>query len=43
VVLGPGSVVDQAHRPDESVGVTELVVAARCYALAAMRLLGEQP
>ena len=39
VVLGPGSVNDQAHRPDESVGVAELVVAARAYALAAMRLL----
>jgi acetylornithine deacetylase/succinyl-diaminopimelate desuccinylase-like protein len=39
VVLGPGSVSDQAHRPDESVGVDELVVAARAYALAALRLL----
>ncbi|WP_228393332.1 M20 family metallopeptidase [Ornithinicoccus hortensis] len=40
VVLGPGSVADQAHRPDESVGVDELLVAARAYALAALRLLG---
>jgi acetylornithine deacetylase len=40
VVLGPGSVNDQAHRADESVGVEELVVAARAYALAALRLLG---
>lgn len=40
VVLGPGSVNEQAHRADESVGVDELVVAARCYALAALRLLG---
>lgn len=40
VVLGPGSVNEQAHRADESVGVEELVVAARCYALAALRLLG---
>jgi acetylornithine deacetylase/succinyl-diaminopimelate desuccinylase family protein len=39
VVLGPGSVNDQAHRPDESVGVAELVVAARAYALTALRLL----
>lgn len=39
VVLGPGSVNDQAHRPDESVGVSELVVAARAYALTAMHLL----
>ena len=40
VVLGPGSVGTQAHQPDESVGLDELVVAARTYALAAMRLLG---
>lgn len=40
VVLGPGSVTGQAHRADESVGVDELLVAARTYALAALRLLG---
>lgn len=40
VVLGPGSVVDQAHRPDESVPVAELEVAARAYALAAIRMAG---
>jgi acetylornithine deacetylase len=40
VVLGPGSVNDQAHRTDESVGVAELVLAARAYALTALRLLG---
>ncbi len=39
VVLGPGSVNTQAHRADESVGVHELVVASRAYALAAVRLL----
>ncbi|KNX37659.1 M20 family metallopeptidase [Luteipulveratus halotolerans] len=39
IVLGPGSVNEQAHRPDESVGVDELVTAARTYALAALRLL----
>ncbi len=39
VVLGPGSVADQAHRADESVGLEELLVATRAYALAAMRLL----
>lgn len=38
IVLGPGSVVDQAHRPDESVALDELVVAARTYALTALRL-----
>lgn len=32
VVLGPGSVAEQAHRPDESVAVTELVTAAKTYA-----------
>ena len=40
VVLGPGSVATQAHRPDESVAIEELVVAARAYALSALRLLG---
>jgi acetylornithine deacetylase len=40
VVLGPGSVTGQAHRADESVAVADLLVAARCYALAALRLLG---
>lgn len=39
VVLGPGSVQDQAHRADESVGVDELLVSARAYALMALRLL----
>ncbi|WP_371401335.1 M20 family metallopeptidase [Kribbella sp. NBC_00662] len=39
VVLGPGSVTTQAHRADESVPVTELVTAARTYALTALRLL----
>jgi len=39
VVLGPGSVTTQAHRADESVAVAELVIAARAYALAALRLL----
>ncbi|MEJ7754693.1 MAG: M20 family metallopeptidase [Candidatus Limnocylindrales bacterium] len=40
VVLGPGSVAAQAHRADESVGIEELFVAAKTYALLAMRLLG---
>nr|WP_156822518.1 M20 family metallopeptidase [Demetria terragena] len=43
VVLGPGSVNDQAHRPDESVGVDEVVTAARAYALTAWRLLVSTP
>ena len=40
VVLGPGSVKNQAHRADESVGIDELVVAAKAYVLIALRLLG---
>jgi acetylornithine deacetylase len=39
VVLGPGSVATQAHRADESVAIEELLVAARFYALTALRLL----
>ncbi|MBF8184762.1 M20 family metallopeptidase [Nonomuraea sp. K274] len=39
IVLGPGSVAEQAHRADESVGLDELLMAARVYALCAMRLL----
>jgi acetylornithine deacetylase/succinyl-diaminopimelate desuccinylase-like protein len=39
VVLGPGSVATEAHRPDESVAIDELVVAARAYSLSALRLL----
>jgi acetylornithine deacetylase/succinyl-diaminopimelate desuccinylase family protein len=40
VVLGPGSVVEQAHRPDESVPVAEVELAAGAYALYAARVLG---
>jgi acetylornithine deacetylase len=40
VVLGPGSAINEAHRADESVAVSELIVAARAYALSALRLLG---
>jgi acetylornithine deacetylase len=40
VVLGPGSATTQAHRADESVAIDELVVAARAYALTALRMLG---
>ncbi|ANS77800.1 Acetylornithine deacetylase [Serinicoccus hydrothermalis] len=39
VVQGPGSVSDQAHRPDESVAVEELVVAARGYARTVLELM----
>jgi acetylornithine deacetylase/succinyl-diaminopimelate desuccinylase-like protein len=40
VVLGPGSATSQAHRADESVAISELLVAARAYALIALRTLG---
>lgn len=40
IVQGPGSVATQAHRTDESVGIDEVVLAARGYALTALRLLG---
>jgi acetylornithine deacetylase len=39
VVLGPGSVTNQAHRADESVSADELLVAAKAYVLTALRLL----
>jgi acetylornithine deacetylase len=39
VVLGPGSVNTQAHRPDESVAIEELMIATRAYTLSALRLL----
>ncbi|MFK5583358.1 M20 family metallopeptidase [Serinicoccus sp. LYQ131] len=39
IVQGPGSVQEQAHRPDESVAVGELLTAARGYALTMLRLL----
>ncbi|GAA1482676.1 M20 family metallopeptidase [Gordonia sinesedis] len=40
IVLGPGDINTQAHQPDESVAVGDLVTAARVYAVMAMRLLG---
>jgi len=42
VVLGPGGLNDQAHQPNESVSIDELAVAARAYALLAMRLVGRE-
>nr|WP_206443680.1 M20 family metallopeptidase [Nocardioides sp. KC13] len=32
VVLGPGSVAEQAHHPDESVAIADLTIAAHAYA-----------
>jgi acetylornithine deacetylase/succinyl-diaminopimelate desuccinylase family protein len=39
VLLGPGSIVHQAHRPDEFVPIDQLVIAARSYAALATRLI----
>lgn len=38
VILGPGDVKTQAHQPEERVEVADLLVAARAYALIALRL-----
>ena len=43
VVQGPGSVAEQAHRPDESVAIDELVTAARGYARTILHLLHTSP
>ena len=40
VVFGPGSVTE-AHRPDESVPLADLPIAARTYALLAHRVITE--
>lgn len=39
IVLGPGDLTGQAHRPDESIAIADLDVAARAYVLMALRLL----
>lgn len=38
VILGPGDIKTQAHQPEERVQVADLLVAARAYALIALRL-----
>ncbi len=43
VVLGPGSVSEQAHRPDESVEVAELITAAHTYAALFQHTAGPSP
>jgi acetylornithine deacetylase len=40
VVFGPGSIARDAHRPDESVAVTELAQCARIFASTIAQLLG---
>ena len=39
VVLGPGDINGQAHRPDESVKLSDLATAARTYVRTALALL----
>ena len=39
IVFGPGSIEREAHRPDESVAISELVAATKIYTLTALRLL----
>jgi acetylornithine deacetylase/succinyl-diaminopimelate desuccinylase-like protein len=39
LVLGPGSVVNEAHQADESVELAEVDLAARTFALTISRLL----
>jgi acetylornithine deacetylase len=39
VLYGPGSIVNQAHRADESVPVDEIAIAARVYARVAARAM----
>lgn len=38
VILGPGDVKTQAHQPEERVQASDLLIAARAYALIALRL-----
>ena len=40
VVFGPGSIAQDAHRPDESVAVSELAACARIFAVTIAQLLG---
>lgn len=40
VLFGPGSIVNQAHRPDEFVPLGEMLIAARTYGLLTARVLG---
>ena len=39
VLFGPGSIVNQAHRADEFVPLSETLTAARAYAVLATRVL----
>jgi len=39
IVMGPGDINGQAHQPDESVELSELVTAAQAYVRTALALL----
>ncbi|EGD54476.1 M20 family metallopeptidase [Gordonia neofelifaecis] len=41
VVMGPGDINGQAHQPDESVSLAELVTAAQAYLRVALALLSD--
>ena len=43
MILGPGSITTQAHQPDEHVRIDQLDIAARAYALIAIRLALAEP
>jgi acetylornithine deacetylase len=40
VVFGPGSIAEQAHKPDESIATDDLIAGTKIYALCIARLLG---
>jgi len=40
VILGPGSIARDAHRPDESVALADLTQCARIFAATIAQLLG---
>jgi acetylornithine deacetylase/succinyl-diaminopimelate desuccinylase family protein len=40
LVFGPGSIAEQAHKPDESVATEDLITAAKIYALTILSLVG---
>lgn len=42
IILGPGDITTQAHQPDERVSIAHLLIAARAYALIALRLADER-
>jgi acetylornithine deacetylase len=42
IIMGPGDLNTQAHQANESVAIDDLLVAAKAYALLALRLNGSQ-